>query len=128
MVVVAAAFVLSIGLASLLVRRLRLSPRWMAVGVAMFVLPAALTFLAVEHPTDEEVGYAYARGAISYDAFHAGIERADRAYDWTAGVGLAGTLVCLGFATMFERVRSYDARARAEQVSEADGGGPPPGS
>jgi hypothetical protein len=119
MVVVAAAFIIAIGLASLVTRRLRVSPRWMAVAVAMFVLPAALTFLALHHPTDEEVGYAYARGAISYNAFRDGVARADRAYDWIAGVGLAGTLLALAFATMFERVRSYDARARAERVSDA---------
>jgi hypothetical protein len=125
MVVVAAAFIISIGLASLVARRVRVSPRWMAVAVAMFVLPAALTFVALHHPTDEEVGFAYARGAISYDAFHAGVERADRAYDWTAVVGLAGTLLCLGFATLFERVRAFDARARTASTDHA---APPPSS
>ncbi len=123
MVVVAAAFVFSIGLASLVMRRMRVSPRWMGIAVAMFVLPAALTFLAIEHPTDEEVGHAYARGAISYNAFRDGVARADRAYDWIAGVGLAGTLLALGFATMFERVRAYDARA-----TSPDHAAPPPSS
>ena len=119
MLIVAAALVVAIGLASLVVRRSRVNPRWFAVAVAMFVLPAVLTFLAVQHPTDEEVGYAYARGAISYAAFHEGVERADRAYDWTAGVGLAGTLLALAFATVFERVRAHDARARATSPDHA---------
>lgn len=128
MVVVAAAFIISIGLASLVARRMRVSPRWMAFAVAMFVLPAALTFFALHHPSDEEVGHAYARGTISYNAFRDGVARADRAYDWTAGVGLGGTLLALGFASMFERVRAYDARARAERVPGGGDGALPPSS
>jgi len=53
--------------------------------------------------------------AISYDVFHEEIERADRAYDWTASGGLPGTLLSLGSTTMFERacLRRPSARRAA---------------
>lgn len=117
MVVVAAAFVLAIGAAALGMRRSPVMSRWLAAAVAMFVLCALLVLVATMHPTADEVAHAYARGSISYVAYQDGVARADRAYDWAAGVGFAGTLLLVGFATLSERVRAYEARARTELAS-----------
>lgn len=119
MVVVAAAFIISIGVAAIVLRRSPVMLRWMAAAVAMFTLCALLVLVVAMHPTADEVTHAYARGSISYVAYQAGVARADCAFDWAAGVGLAGTLLLVGFATLFERIRAYERQARTDRASIA---------
>lgn len=115
----AAAFVLSVGSALLIFRRARFRPRWIIATVILFALPAAFTLAVYDGPTERDWNHAYAQGAISYNAYQHGLAHLHEPLDIAAGIGLGGALLLIAFGVLFERVRAYDDRARATAVTGA---------
>jgi hypothetical protein len=109
--IMGAAFVISIGVCLLLLRRARRLVLWVGAAVTLFVTVFAIAKGLQDVPTDTEVAQAYRAGVISYNEYERGTDRAHAAYDYAAIAGATSVLLLAAAGSWLQRVGAVQSRA-----------------